>query len=118
MQDKHHSKVRISDSFGILYPGTHSWMVLCGTALEKDQTKLLVEFAQKFGGKVVDEFTEEVTHVITKAFLNDSKLWTLPGRPIKYFCGVLRGKWILSFECKILTSLFCYCRDKQISFRR
>jgi hypothetical protein len=56
-------------------------------------------FVRRFGGRVDAEFSDDTTHVITKAS-SESK-FMLPSRPLKYFYGILRGKWVLSFECAL-----------------
>jgi hypothetical protein len=81
----------------IVYPGQCAHLVLCGTSLAPDQQALLLAFVQLLGGRVDAEFTDECTHVVTKATAATGLV--LAARPLKYFYGVLGGKWVVSFEC-------------------
>lgn len=73
----------------------------------------LLSFATYFGGRVVESFCDDVTHVIVGT--QSSKDYVLTARceslheidwsnfifrPLKYFYGILRSKWIVSFDCK------------------
>lgn len=81
---------------GHVFPGECSGLVLVGTSLLADQEALLLAFVRRFGGRIDAEFSDETTHVITKA--SAATKYLLPGRPLKYFYAILQGKWVLSFE--------------------
>lgn len=48
--------------------------------------------------RVDKDFSDEVTHVVTKARASNHNL--LSGRPVKYLLGVLRGKWVVTMDCE------------------
>lgn len=87
----------LPDKLNYKYSGENDWMVICGTKLEKDEDALLIRFVKKFGGSVVEDYNEKVTHLIAKTtFENDCYIVK---RTLKYVYGILNGKWILSFDC-------------------
>lgn len=69
----------------------------------------LLEMARLFGAVVVSDFSDEVTHVVTRAVRSEG--YILPARPFKYFYGLITGKWVLAFECLSLCCVvwFCLC---------
>lgn len=54
----------------------------------------------KLGGKLVRDFCDEVTHVVT--LLENG----LVRRTMKYAHAVLSGKWIVGFDCTPIDSQF------------
>ncbi|XP_055879466.1 BRCA1-associated RING domain protein 1-like isoform X2 [Biomphalaria glabrata] len=64
-----------------------------GTALSKDKQKLLEVVANFFNVKFVDNFTAEVTHLITGV----NGEGRCP-RTLKYLTAILGGKWVLKSE--------------------
>jgi len=60
----------------------------------------------------VFSFTNDVTHIITKANRNRESQKRLDARSMKYFYGVLQGKWVLCYECIYCCLSFsniCFC---------
>jgi hypothetical protein len=51
--------------------------------------------AKKNGGKLINEYSKEVTHVVT---IPDKDGTTK--RTIKYALGILNKAWIVSYDCK------------------
>lgn len=66
-----------------------------GTGLKSSMLEHIKVTAKKNGGKLVNEFTDEVTHVVTVPDKDGATK-----RTIKYALGVLKGAWILSYDCK------------------
>jgi hypothetical protein len=67
--------------------------VILTTGLLDDQLKTTKAVAKKLGGTVVASFGPNVTHIVTSVDHNGNGRRTL-----KYFCGILSGIWILSYE--------------------
>ena len=67
--------------------------VILGTAIRTQDQITLKKCVKQLGGTLVEEFDESVTHVVTSVNENGH----CP-RTIKYMCGILTGKWIISFE--------------------
>jgi len=70
-------------------------MVIISTSITENELKLLNKFAKKFNAKIVNEFSEEVTHLVTLESSKDSKLTT---RTLKYLNSLLAHKWLLDFN--------------------
>ena len=70
-------------------------IVILGTGLKSDMIQQLYLTSQFLGAKIVSEFSEEVSHIVTCV---DTQKRTK--RTIKYFFGLMHKKWILSFDCK------------------
>ncbi|KAK7109657.1 hypothetical protein V1264_013658 [Littorina saxatilis] len=68
-------------------------LCLLGTALSRDQRGLLQKCATKLHARVVEEYTAEVTHVISSVNADGQ----CP-RTTKYLQAVLGGKWIVSVD--------------------
>ena len=60
----------------------------------------MVALAKGIGASVVADFSDEVTHVITRASAAEG--FVLQARPFKYFDAIITGKWIISFDCMSL----------------
>ncbi|XP_031564381.1 BRCA1-associated RING domain protein 1-like [Actinia tenebrosa] len=75
-----------------LPPAHQSAKVLLYTGLSTEQKEKLELCASILGGKLVNEFSIDVTHIITST--SNSGLCR---RTIKYLSGILCGKWIVSF---------------------
>jgi len=69
------------------------------TGLDLKQKKVVEKCAKMLDAKVVEQFSDEVTHVVT-AVDNDD----LCSRTMKFLLGVITGKWIISYDW-ILKSL-------------
>lgn len=74
-------------------------MVIISTSITEAEISLLKKFAKKFNAKVVNEFSEEVTHLVTLEMKPN-----LTTRTLKYLKSLLTHKWLLSFNW-IVTSL-------------
>lgn len=68
--------------------------VLLGTGLDATQKKKLKKFAEKQQATIVDQFSSQVTHVITPIDKAG-----LARRTLKYAMGVVCGCWLISFDC-------------------
>ncbi|KAL6071313.1 E3 ubiquitin-protein ligase TRIM47 [Balamuthia mandrillaris] len=74
-------------------PSASPKFVLLGTGLDKKKTAELRQVCNKLGGKMVNKFTKEVTHLVTA----DSSLTMR--RTIKYFLSLLKGGvWIVNWD--------------------
>lgn len=65
--------------------------VLLGTGLDAQKTRKLRRLASKHGGKVVSDFTSNVTHVVTPDENHTAR------RTLKFMLGLLNGLWIVNF---------------------
>ncbi|XP_065053661.1 BRCA1-associated RING domain protein 1-like [Rhopilema esculentum] len=63
------------------------------TGLDQNKKEILARCTKRLGCELVDEFSSQVTHVVTNV---DDQL--ICSRTIKYFHGILTGKWIVSFQ--------------------
>eukprot|EP01080_Neovahlkampfia_damariscottae_P001147 gene1147-10661_t len=68
-------------------------MVIIGTVLSAEQTKLIKSSVKKLGGKFVTKYNEKVTHVITTVDHDN-----IARRTLKYSSGIVRGNWIVGFQ--------------------
>ncbi|KAI1288111.1 Breast cancer type 1 susceptibility -like protein [Halotydeus destructor] len=71
-----------------------SKMVLLGTSLDDEQKDVLKKFAKTFEGKVVDEFTNKVTHIVGSVI--GATQTTV--RTLKYMKGLVSNKTLVSIQ--------------------
>lgn len=70
-----------------------SKVVLLHTNLSEKQKEQLQKFTQMVKADIVDNFSQEVTHVITSCDNNGNST-----RTMKVLLGILSGKWIMNFQ--------------------
>ncbi|XP_006824924.1 BRCA1-associated RING domain protein 1-like [Saccoglossus kowalevskii] len=68
-------------------------IVIVGTGLKREQKAKLDHCAKLLKGKVLDEFDDSVSHVVTSC----NEDGQCP-RTMKYLQAILHGKWIVSFD--------------------
>lgn len=68
--------------------------MILGTGLKSKMLEGIRVLETKLGGKLMNEFSSEVTHVV--AIPDKSNRIK---RTIKYMLGVLAGCWVVSYDC-------------------
>lgn len=68
-------------------------MVIISTSITEAELLLLKKFAKKFNAKVVNEFSDDVTHLVTLEAKPN-----LTTRTLKYLKSLLSHKWLLNFN--------------------
>ncbi|XP_070565914.1 BRCA1-associated RING domain protein 1-like [Ptychodera flava] len=68
-------------------------IVLIGTALKREHKVKLEQCAKLLKGRVVEDFDNSVTHVVTSCN-QDGQC----ARTMKFLQGILHGKWIVSYD--------------------
>ncbi|KAF0977008.1 hypothetical protein FDP41_003661 [Naegleria fowleri] len=95
-------------------------LCLCGTNLTTDAKEKLEKAAKYLGGEVRNEFTDEVTHLVS--LLDENRL---ARRTIKYCVAVVSGVWIVGTEwldavlkakCHVNEEDFCALGDVTIKY--
>lgn len=70
-------------------------IVIISTSITESELKILNKFAKRFNAKIVNEFSDEVTHLVTLETKPDTRLTT---RTLKYLKSLLSHKWLLDFK--------------------
>jgi hypothetical protein len=96
--DEHEKEMEQLDDIGTHTQGNLDKVIL-GTGMKSQMLVTLQTLVEQVGGKVVQDFTSNVTHVVTIA----DACGRTP-RTLKYCSAVLSGAWIVSFEW-VLASL-------------
>ncbi|NXU53673.1 BRCA1 protein, partial [Turnix velox] len=81
-------------------------MSIVASGLNKTEHLMVQKFARKTHSTLSNHITEETTHVIMKT---DEEL--VCERTLKYFLGIAGGKWVVSYQCNVLsllTSIFLF----------
>lgn len=103
-----YSTLHIPSLSSLKCPSLSTLHVSCVSPLPFLQAEL-ERMAECMECRVDKDFSDEVTHVVTKARASNHNL--LSGRPVKYLLGVLRGKWVVTMDCEYNTVLAAthYC---------
>lgn len=68
-------------------------IVIIATSITEKEIKKLDKFAKKFNAKIVNEFSDEITHLVTLEAKPN-----LTTRTLKYLKSLLTHKWLLKFD--------------------
>jgi len=74
---------------------TKKSLVIISTSITENEVKILNKFAKKFNAKIVNDYSEEITHLVTLETKPNSRLTT---RTLKYLKSLLAHKWLLDFK--------------------
>lgn len=72
-----------------------SQMVIISTSITDAELSLLKKFAKRFNAKIVTEFSDEITHLVTLEAKDQPGQTT---RTLKYLKSLLTHKWLLNFN--------------------
>ena len=70
-------------------------MVIISTSITESELVELKKFGKKFNAKIVNDYSDEVTHLVTLEAKPNSNTTT---RTLKYLKSLLTHKWLLNFS--------------------
>eukprot|EP00818_Percolomonas_sp_WS_P003854 CAMPEP_0117452170 /NCGR_PEP_ID=MMETSP0759-20121206/9449_1 /TAXON_ID=63605 /ORGANISM="Percolomonas cosmopolitus, Strain WS" /LENGTH=476 /DNA_ID=CAMNT_0005244921 /DNA_START=200 /DNA_END=1627 /DNA_ORIENTATION=+ len=99
VEQQHQVSLNHSASREIEYCGMYSKyddddVVVITTGLDEGDRQIVEQVMQIIGGRFVNDFSSEVTHVVTSVSPTEGTA----KRTVKYACGVLQGCWIVSMD--------------------
>ena len=70
-------------------------ITIISTSITDAELSLLKKFAKRFNAKIVNEFSDDITHLVTLEAKGHPNLTT---RTLKYLKSLLSHKWLLNFN--------------------